>query len=239
MVHGFCLNLHVLESVLCLPVPALGAVSAWSSMGGRRPGVERLLWLLFFIVRDVFQDPEIKLFSFLQQLSFFHRKGLMWMAIFALFTFGEKGEKERGSVGICLSRPRGPFRSCAPIAHQRHSAGKPCRPGRCPPGWLFCRPPRGPQPDGGPEAASARGPRWVHMARRNASKEKREANGSADRCGHFKLPPHCLLIDRLNLKSGQITEDEKGGLGGGCNMGCRGASERGDPLSGNLDMLKR
>lgn len=99
MVHGFCLNLHVLESVLCLPVPALGAVSAWSSMGGRRPGVEWLLWLLFFIVRDVFQDPEIKLFSFLQQLSFFHRKGLMWMAIFALFTFGEKGEKERGSCG--------------------------------------------------------------------------------------------------------------------------------------------
>lgn len=47
MVHGFCLYLHVLESVLCLPVPALGAVSAWRSMGRRRPGGE---CLLFFIV---------------------------------------------------------------------------------------------------------------------------------------------------------------------------------------------
>lgn len=47
MVQGFCVNLHVLESILCLPAPALGAVSAWSSTGGKGPGVK---WWWFFIV---------------------------------------------------------------------------------------------------------------------------------------------------------------------------------------------
>lgn len=67
---------------------------------------------------------------------------------------------------------------CSTIAHRRHSAGKLCHPGPCPPGSLSDTAPPGslpqPLPVGDLEAALALGYQWVHMAQRSASK-RREA----------------------------------------------------------------
>lgn len=69
-------------------------------------------------------------------------------------------------------------RNASTIAHPRHSAGKLCHPGPCPPGSLSGKAPPGSLPQPLPavdlEAALALGCQWVHMAQRSAS-ERREA----------------------------------------------------------------
>lgn len=173
------------------------------------------------------------------------------MAIFARFTFGEhKGEKERrGRGGLPPLSVRVPPSLGLPTAHQKHSAGKPCHLGPCPPGLLFCRSSRGslpgPQPGGGREAVPPRWPQWVHMAPRSASKENR-----AHLLPLLPTTRTAVGINRpccRNLRSdSEVRPNYREPAGWphateatDLTWWRGGASERGDLFSGSLDMLGR
>lgn len=132
------------------------------------------------------------------------------------------GSTKESNAGGSGGDPASPPGRMPVTARPTHFAARPCRPGPCPPGLLSCRQPREspaqPQPDVGHEAAPARWHRWAHMARRGASKEKREAvNSSAN--VHYPLvtgltPPVLWELKAsaaISLRSGSKVRSNDGG----------------------------
>lgn len=179
MLHGFCLNFPVLESVLCPRIPPLwGRERPGPCLAGRRLDVKTCL-------------HQVRCFSRTEdKVCFLHSSQILQdssrVASSVLF------RKRKLEIPSLPDHGAPPPPRGSTTARLKRSAGRRCRPGPCPPGSLFCRSPRGspprPQPEGGLEVAPARWwPQWGHKAQRSASKEKQRVY-SRELPGVHQLP---------------------------------------------------